>query len=166
MLCRHVTGSNHRRRGRNGNHHGNDFASGDVALWLRQASGGGGDCGIGNLGAVNSAELGAAGIERSDWSFGEGLVFGALIPGLMLSGSYILYVLGLAFLQPHVAPALPIEARQIQGRALVIKVMNAIVPTVLLIFVILGSIFFGFATPTEAGAVGTVGACALAARNE
>ena len=126
----------------------------------------GGDCGIGNLGAVNSAELGAAGIERSDWSFGEGLVFGALIPGLMLSGSYILYVLGLAFLQPHVAPALPIEARQIQGRALVIKVMNAIVPPVLLIFVILGSIFFGFATPTEAGAVGAVGACALAAMNK
>ena len=66
------------------------------------------------------------------------LFLGALIPGLMLSGSYILYVLGLAFLQPHVAPALPIEAHQIQGRALVIKVMNAIVPPVLLIFVILG----------------------------
>ena len=94
------------------------------------------------------------------------LFLGALIPGLMLSGSYILYVLGLAFLQPHVAPALPIEARQIQGRALVLKVMNAIVPPVLLIFVILGSIFFGFATPTEAGAVGAVSACALAAMNK
>ena len=94
------------------------------------------------------------------------LFLGALIPGLMLSGSYIAYVLGLAFLQPDVAPALPIEARQIQGRALVIKVMNAIVPPVLLIFVILGSIFFGFATPTEAGAVGAVGACGLAAMNK
>ena len=93
------------------------------------------------------------------------LFLGALIPGLMLSGSYIAYVLGLAFLQPEVAPALPIEARQIQGRALVIKVMNAIVPPVLLIFVILGSIFFGLATPTEAGAVGAVGACGLAAMN-
>ena len=94
------------------------------------------------------------------------LFLGALIPGLMLSGSYIVYVLGLAFLQPDVAPALPIEARQIQGRALVMKVMKAIVPPVLLIVVILGSIFFGFATPTEAGAVGAVGACALAAMNK
>lgn len=93
------------------------------------------------------------------------LFLGALIPGLMLSGSYIAYVLVLAFLQPEVAPALPIEARQIQGRALVIKVMKAIVPPVLLIIIILGSIFFGLATPTEAGAVGAVGACGLAAMN-
>ena len=94
------------------------------------------------------------------------LFLGALIPGLMLSSSYIVYVLVLAFLQPNVAPALPIEARQIKGMALVLKVMKAIVPPVLLIFIILGSIFFGYATPTEAGAVGAVGACALAAMNK
>ena len=93
------------------------------------------------------------------------LFLGALIPGLMLSGSYVVYVLVLAFLQPEVAPALPIEARQIKGMALVMKVMKAIVPPVVLIFVILGSIFFGIATPTEAGAVGAVGACGLAAMN-
>ena len=93
------------------------------------------------------------------------LFLGALIPGLMLSGSYVVYVLMLAFLQPEVAPALPIEARQIKGMALVMKVMKAIVPPVVLIFVILGSIFFGIATPTEAGAVGAVGACGLAAMN-
>jgi tripartite ATP-independent transporter DctM subunit len=49
--------------------------------------------------------------------------------------------------------------------ALVLKVFKAVVPPVLLIFAILGSIFFGLATPTEAGAVGAVGACGLAAMN-
>ena len=93
------------------------------------------------------------------------LFLGALIPGLMLSGSYALYVLGLAFLKPSVAPALPLEARQITGMALVRRVIKAVIPPLLLIFAVLGSIFFGIATPTEAGAVGAVGACGLAALN-
>jgi tripartite ATP-independent transporter DctM subunit len=83
----------------------------------------------------------------------------------MLSGSYILYVLVLAFFKPEVAPALPLEARQIKGGTLVLRVMKAVVPPVLLILAVLGSIFFGLATPTEAGAVGAVGACVLAALN-
>ena len=93
------------------------------------------------------------------------LFLGALIPGLMLSFSYILYVAIVAFLKPELAPALPLEARQIQGWALVLKVIKAVVPPVLLIFAILGSIFAGLATATEAGAVGAVGACILAALN-
>ncbi|MGB8699934.1 MAG: TRAP transporter large permease subunit [Thermosynechococcaceae cyanobacterium] len=91
------------------------------------------------------------------------LFLGALIPGLMLSASYALYVLGLAFLKPNVAPALPLADRQIQGMALVTKVIKAVIPPLLLIAAVLGSIFFGLATPTEAGAVGAVGACGLAA---
>lgn len=93
------------------------------------------------------------------------LFLGALIPGLMLSAAYALYVLVLAFFKPRVAPALPIEFRQIGKMALVRRVMKAVVPPVLLIFAVLGSIFFGIATPTEAGAVGAVGACGLAALN-
>ncbi len=93
------------------------------------------------------------------------LFLGALVPGLMLSFSYVLYVVILAFLKPEMAPALPLEARQMNGGALVLKVFKAVVPPVLLIFAILGSIFFGLATPTEAGAVGAVGACGLAAMN-
>jgi tripartite ATP-independent transporter DctM subunit len=93
------------------------------------------------------------------------LFLGALIPGLMLSTVYALYVLVLAWLKPEVAPALPPEARQIKGMALVRRVMKAVVPPLLLIFAVLGSIFFGLATPTEAGAVGAVGACGLAAMN-
>jgi tripartite ATP-independent transporter DctM subunit len=93
------------------------------------------------------------------------LFLGALIPGLMLSGSYLIYVIVIAYLKPEMAPALPLAARQIGGLNLAIKVFKAVVPPVLLILAILGSIFFGLATPTEAGAIGAVGACGLAAIN-
>ncbi len=93
------------------------------------------------------------------------LFLGALIPGLMLSGSYMVYALVLAYFRPEIAPALPLAERQIKGMALVKKVIKAVVPPLLLIFAVLGSIFFGLATPTEAGAVGAVGSCLLAALN-
>jgi tripartite ATP-independent transporter DctM subunit len=93
------------------------------------------------------------------------LFLGALIPGLMLAGSYILYVLGLAYFRPQTAPALPPSALRLKGKALAIKAIKAVVPPLILIFAVLGSIFFGIATPTEAGAVGAVGACGLAALN-
>lgn len=93
------------------------------------------------------------------------LFLGALIPGLLLAGSYGLYVLVLALVRPQVAPALPASERTQQGWVLLRRSLHAIVPPVLLIFAVLGSIFFGIATPTEAGAVGAVGACLLAAMN-
>jgi tripartite ATP-independent transporter DctM subunit len=93
------------------------------------------------------------------------LFLGALIPGLMLSGSYLLYILGLAFFQPEKVPALPDYIVIPKGKQLLQRILKAIIPPVLLIFAVLGSIFFGVATPTEAGAVGAVGACILAAFN-
>jgi tripartite ATP-independent transporter DctM subunit len=93
------------------------------------------------------------------------LFAGALIPGLMLSGAYALYCLAIAYAKPGVAPALPPEARTIRGAALAVKVVKALVPPVLLILAVLGSIFFGIATPTEAGAVGAVGTTILALIN-
>ncbi|OKH24538.1 C4-dicarboxylate ABC transporter [Hydrococcus rivularis NIES-593] len=93
------------------------------------------------------------------------LFLGALIPGLMLSGSYALYVLVLAFLKPKLAPALPLETRTISGSDLVWRTIKAVVTPLVLILAVLGSIFFGIATPTEAGAVGAVGACILASAN-
>jgi tripartite ATP-independent transporter DctM subunit len=93
------------------------------------------------------------------------LFLGALIPGLMLAGSYALYVLLVAFFKPETAPALPLAMRQMDRGQLFRRTVKAIVPPVLLIFLVLGSIFFGVATPTEAGAVGAVGACGLAALN-
>ncbi|NOX62950.1 MAG: TRAP transporter large permease subunit [Chloroflexi bacterium] len=93
------------------------------------------------------------------------LFLGALIPGLMLSGLYILYVLVVAFFQPEKAPALPPEARTLSGWPLIRKTMLVVVPPLLLIFAVLGSIFTGIATPTEAGAVGAAGATLLAFLN-
>lgn len=93
------------------------------------------------------------------------LFAGALIPGLMLAGSYAAYCLVIAYLKPELAPALPLEMRQIRGMALLTKSIKALVPPIVLIFAVLGSIFFGLATPTEAGAVGAVGAIILAAAN-
>lgn len=93
------------------------------------------------------------------------LFLGALIPGLMLAGSYALYVLVLAFFKPSAAPALPPETRTLRGAELARRVMRAVVAPGLLVFAVLGSIFFGVATPTEAGAVGAVGACLLTAMN-
>lgn len=93
------------------------------------------------------------------------LFLGALIPGLMLAAAYAVYVLVVAYVKPGTAPALPLAMRQISHWELLKRAVKAIVPPVLLIFVVLGSIFFGIATPTEAGAVGAVGACGLAAMN-
>lgn len=93
------------------------------------------------------------------------LFLGAIIPGLILSGLYMLYVLVVAFIWPDMAPALPPEARTVQGRALMWRTLKAVVPPVLLIFFVLGSIFFGIAAPFEAGAVGAVGAMVLTALN-
>ncbi len=93
------------------------------------------------------------------------LFLGALFPGLILSGLYALYVLFIAWVRPQDAPALPPEARTIHGAALFRRTMVAVVPPLLLIFSVLGSIFFGIATPTEAGAVGAIGACILTVFN-
>lgn len=94
------------------------------------------------------------------------LFLGALIPGLMLAGLYAIYVLFVAFRRPEAAPALPPEARTLKGWALARQTLIAVVPPLILIFAVLGSIFQGIATPTEAGAVGAAGACVLAILNK
>ncbi|KZL48744.1 C4-dicarboxylate ABC transporter [Nodularia spumigena CENA596] len=93
------------------------------------------------------------------------LFIGSLIPGLMMSGAFALHVLIVAFLKPDLAPALPAEVRDIGGKALGKRIIQVMLPPLILILLVLGSIFFGFATPTEAGAVGCAGAIALAAAN-
>lgn len=93
------------------------------------------------------------------------LFIGSLIPGLMMSGVFALHVVITAFLRPDLAPALPTEVRTIEASDLRKRVFSAMLPTLILIFVVLGSIFFGIATPTEAGAVGSLGAMVLAGLN-
>jgi len=93
------------------------------------------------------------------------LFLGALIPGLMLSGLFILYVIFVAWRFPNHAPALPPEARSLRGWPLFQKVLKSLIPPLFLIMVVLGTIFLGLATPTEAGAMGAIGAMLLAIFN-
>jgi len=87
---------------------------------------------------------------------------GALLPGLVLTGLYALYVFGFSMLDPKAAPALPPEARTLHGMALLTRVVVSLVPPLILIFLVLGTIFLGIATPTEGGAMGAAGALILA----
>ena len=91
------------------------------------------------------------------------LFVGSLIPGLMLAGMYAGYVMLVATFKPEAAPALPAEERDIPFGELMRQVAWVMVPPLVLILLVLGSIFAGIATPTEAGALGAVGAMALAA---
>lgn len=90
---------------------------------------------------------------------------GALIPGLMLVGAYTLYIVVTSIISPAKVPALPSEARTLRGSKLLLKVITSLVPPLVLIFLVLGTIFLGIATPTEGGAMGAVGALALALAN-
>ena len=90
---------------------------------------------------------------------------GALGPGLMLAGLYALFAVAVALVKPDAMPALPPEARELQGKALLKQVVLVLIPPLALILLVLGSIFAGVATPTEAGALGAVGAIILAALN-
>ncbi len=87
---------------------------------------------------------------------------GAILPGLILGGLYLGWVFLNTLFRPHSAPALPPEARTLRGWALAGRVAVALVPPLVLIFLVLGSIFIGWATPTEGGALGAVGALLLA----
>jgi tripartite ATP-independent transporter DctM subunit len=86
----------------------------------------------------------------------------ALIPGLVLTGGYAAYIAVLATVNKEVAPAIP-EERRDTGFELAKRVVISLLPPLALIVVVLGSIFAGIATPTEAGALGAVGAMVLAA---
>lgn len=92
------------------------------------------------------------------------LFMGAVFPGIVLSVLYVLYILIVAFLRPKAAP-LPQTRRDLDWRVLA-DVLKTILPPVGLIVLVLGSIFAGMATPTEASGVGALGACALAWHNK
>ncbi len=93
------------------------------------------------------------------------LFLGSIIPGVILAGAYVLWVAIVAFRKPAAAPALPAEARTLRGGKLARKILLSMLPPLFLIIVVLGTIFFGIATPTESGAMGAVGALLLAAIN-
>jgi tripartite ATP-independent transporter DctM subunit len=95
-----------------------------------------------------------------------GTVFiAAAVPGFMLSGLYLLYILILCGTKPSIAPPLPEDMRPADQAEYRSMLFRSFIPPILLIVVTLGSIFAGFATPTEASGVGAVGATLLAVYN-
>ena len=93
------------------------------------------------------------------------LFLGAFIPGLLLAGLFILWLVLVAFRRPEQLPALPPEARSMSGSELARRVVLSLLPPLFLVIVVLGTIFFGIATPTESGAMGAAGATLLALIN-
>lgn len=95
-------------------------------------------------------------------SVGE-LFMGAVVPGLLLGASYLVYVVVAVTIKPSLAPRLnnpdPLTAARLW------RAFMAVIPPMALILAVLGSIFMGIATPTEAAGIGALGACLLALAN-
>jgi tripartite ATP-independent transporter DctM subunit len=109
--------------------------------------------------AYQKAQLGMGVYAPKTVSVGD-LFAGAMLPGLALVAAYLIYLMLVAWLQPSRAPALPPEMRQKPGLK---TLFGALLPPIALIVAVLGSIVGGLATPTEAAAIGAVGALVLAA---
>jgi tripartite ATP-independent transporter DctM subunit len=102
----------------------------------------------GSVGAVNIAQLFVAGI----------------IPGILFSGCYIAYVLIRCHFQPEKGPSIPKEERaKVSRRDLAAMMGTSLVPPLFLIFSVIGTIFLGIAAPSEAAAMGSLGAMIVAA---
>ncbi len=87
------------------------------------------------------------------------LFVAAIVPGIVLVLLYILYVFFTAFFRPHIIPRVVIDEEE---KVSFLKVLLSLLPVLLLIGLVLGSILIGAATPTEAAGVGALGACFLA----
>ncbi|WP_294947875.1 TRAP transporter large permease subunit [Sulfurivirga sp.] len=109
--------------------------------------------------AWQQAQLAQGNFAPEPVSVGD-LFAGAFIPGLMLVGLYITYVVVMSFVRPQWLPA---RHRTEITPALLRRVITSLIPPLALIVLVLGSILAGYATPTESAAVGAVGALALAA---
>ncbi len=116
-------------------------------------------CAVGTLGILIPPSIMLVVMaDRMAMSVGD-LFLGALIPGILLGTLYIVYLLIVGLLKPSFAPAAKTEPVDL---AAVIELIKAVVPAALLILAVLGSIFFGLATPTEAAGVGAAGTLLLA----
>jgi tripartite ATP-independent transporter DctM subunit len=93
------------------------------------------------------------------------MYLGATGPSILQVAIFLLYIAGLSIIRPQAMPPLPPEARPHSIGELLIRVAKGMVPSVALIFLVLGTIAMGLASPTEAGAMGAVGGMVLAAFN-
>ncbi|NBT43065.1 MAG: TRAP transporter large permease subunit, partial [Alphaproteobacteria bacterium] len=89
------------------------------------------------------------------------MFLGAFLPGILLVGLYMAYILVAALIRPKLAPAVPYDGKLLE-RTFLLKVALALVPPLLLIFLVLGSIIAGIATVNQAGAIGAIGALIMA----
>ncbi len=87
------------------------------------------------------------------------MFMGAFLPGIILVGLYILYILVSALIKPEIAPPVPFEGKY--DHKFILKVLLALVPPLALIFIVLGSIILGVATVNQAGAIGAIGAMVM-----
>ena len=87
----------------------------------------------------------------------------AMIPGFFLASMYIVYVICVGIFRPHLAPALPKSEGNVSTSVMLLMLAKSFFPLAMLILSVLGAIMFGLATPTEAAAVGALGAMLLAA---
>ncbi|HUG61500.1 MAG TPA: TRAP transporter large permease subunit, partial [Methylomirabilota bacterium] len=90
------------------------------------------------------------------------LYAGALIPGFLLAGLYLVYVIGRSWLQPSIAPKPPEEQSKMPIGQLMFLLLTSFFPLAFLIVAVLGAILGGWATPSEAAAVGALGGLVLA----
>lgn len=112
--------------------------------------------------SYQQAQLAMGNFSPKTVSVGD-LFAGALFPGLLLIGLYVAYLIIKAALVPASAPAIPQAEREAVSRGMLIRrILRSLIPPVLLIVAVLGSILTGIATPTEAASVGAVGSLLLA----
>ncbi|MGB1006980.1 MAG: TRAP transporter large permease, partial [Thalassobaculaceae bacterium] len=100
------------------------------------------------------SEFGVASTSAGD------MFMGALLPGLVLVGLYMIYILVASYLNPKLAPAVAYEGNF--DRTFLLRVLLALLPPLTLIFLVLGSIITGIATVNQAGAIGAAGALVMA----
>jgi len=123
-------------------------------------------CGAGTLGILIPPSIMLVMMaDRMGLPVGD-LFMGALLPGLLLGSLYIAYILLLALLKPGQAPLPADQADTKVDIWLVLKALRTCIPPIILIFTVLGSIFFGVATPTEASGIGAAGALVLTVINK
>ena len=110
--------------------------------------------------AYQQAQLSQGVFSTKTVSVGD-LFVGSLIPGLLLVVLYAVYVIGKAYFQPQSAPPYTPDPEELE-HSILVSVIKGLLPPILLIGAVLGSILSGNATPTEAAAVGAIGATLLA----
>jgi tripartite ATP-independent transporter DctM subunit len=93
------------------------------------------------------------------------LFTGAILPGILMSTLYVVYILALCYFKPHLAPVIKDKLGPEDERVTAGLLFKSFIPPSLLITLVLGSIFAGWATPTEASGVGSLGAILLAIGN-